>query len=146
MGINYEDLEEVCQTLGMKLQEYNDRIRKDGGNVTESDLKILDMLTHAIKSVKTTMAMMDSSSYDGGSYGRSYGNGSYNNGGGMSGRYYNRSGARGRYAARDSMGRYSGADQNEEIITQLQEIMQEAPDDQTRKEFEKLIRKLENMG
>ena len=142
MGINYEDLEEVCHTLGMKLQEYNDRIRKDGGNVTESDLKILDMLTHAIKSVKTTMAMMDSSSYEGGSYGngRSYGNG------GMSGRYYNRSGGRGRYADRDSMGRYSGADQYEEIITQLQDIMQEAPDDQTRKEFEKLIRKLENMG
>lgn len=155
MGVKYEDLEEICETLGYKLKEANDRIRKSGGDVTDSDIALLDKLTHAIKSVKTTMAMMDPEGYsfEGGGMG---GNNGGNAMGGRSGgryderydnRYPGRSYARGRgqNARRDSMGRYSRSGGNEEIIEQLREIMQDAPDDKTRSEFERMISKLESM-
>lgn len=148
MGMRYEDLEEMCHTLGEKLSEANDKIRATNGDLTGGDLEFVDRLTHAIKSIKTTMAMMDAEeySYDGMSGNRSGYNSGRNGNSGRSyrgGRSYAR--GRGRYANRDSMGRYSGADQNEEIVEQLREIMQDAPDDQTRKEFEKMITKLESM-
>ena len=145
MGLKYEDLEELYQTLGHKVAEANDKIRMSNGDITGADLEYVDRLSHALKSIKTTMAMMEAE--DGG---YSYDSG---NMGGTSGRYYNngRSAARGRNAKRDSMGRYSrsrgysGADENDGIIEQLREIMQDANDEKTRQEFEKMIRRLESM-
>ena len=62
---------------------------------------------------------------------------------GMSNRYSrNRSYARGRTnAPRDRMGRYSGSSMADE----LRELMEDAPDEQTRQEFQKFIRKIEAM-
>lgn len=148
MGVRYEDLEDICETLGTKLEDANERIRKAGGEVTDGDIALLDKLTHAIKSVKTTMAMMDPEGYSREGYARDGQGGSQ---GGHSGRYDNRypghSSARGRDAKRDSMGRYSRSDGggNEEIVAQLREIMQDAPDDKTRREFDRMIFKLETM-
>lgn len=85
-----------------------------------------------------------------------YGGGSYARGGrgdqsrNMRGGSY-RSYARGRggNARRDSMGRYSREDgystANDEMIDELHELMQEAPDEQTRKEFQKFIQRIESM-
>lgn len=146
MGIKYEDLEELCETVGHKIQEANDKIRMSNGDLTGGDIDYVDKLAHTLKSIKTIMAMIDAED-DG--YSRENGS----NMGGTSGRYYNRSYARGRgsYAKRDSMGRYSrsrygysGAD-NEDMIEQLRELMNEAPDDKTRQEFQKFISKVESM-
>lgn len=55
---------------------------------------------------------------------------------------------RGRNARRDSMGRYSsegGYSGNEEMIEELYGLMEDAPDEKTRKEIEKLAKKLEMM-
>ncbi len=55
---------------------------------------------------------------------------------------------RGRNAKRDSRGRYaseSGYSGNEEMLEELYGLMEEAPDDKTRKEFEKFIKKVEMM-
>ena len=80
----------------------------DEGQITTGNLEIIDKLTHSIKSIDTIMAM-EESGYSGrgysrnGSYGRSYGKGyedDYSRG-----NSYAR--GRGRYARRDSMGRYS---------------------------------------
>ena len=83
MGIRYEDLEEMCETLSGKISEANDKIRQTSGDLTGGDLEYIDRLTHALKSIKTIMAMEDGgNSY--GSYGNSYGNGNYSGNGGYS--------------------------------------------------------------
>lgn len=55
---------------------------------------------------------------------------------------------RGRNAKRDSRGRYAseaGYAGNEEMIAELYGLMEDAPDEKTRKEFEKFIKKVEMM-
>ena len=138
MGLMYEDLEELCETIGNKIAEANQKIRDGQGDLTGGDLEYIDKLTHAMKSIKTTMAMMDAeySNDDGmhNDYSRRY-----------SGRRYSRdnySTARGRNARRDSMGRYS---RDDGMVEELRMLMQDAPDDQTRKEFQKFISKIEQM-
>lgn len=49
---------------------------------------------------------------------------------------------------RDSMGRYSregGYSRNDEMISELREMMEGAPDDRTREEIQRLISKMEQM-
>ena len=139
----YDDLSELCETLSDELKKTNQKLEKSGGVMTSGDLEYIDKLTHALKSVKTTKAMMES-----GYSGRSYNDGSYagmNNEGRRSYRSYDqgRSYARGRNARRDSMGRYSR--DNDEMIMELRELMEDAPDEETRMEFQKFIQKVEKM-
>ena len=144
MGLKYEDLEELCDTVGQKITEANDKIRMSNGDLTGGDIDYVDKLTHTLKSIKTTMAMMDAEGYSGG-YGMS---GNYGMDG-NSGRYHPYySGARGRGAKRDSMGRYSrnrGYSGDDEMIEQLHQLMEQAPDDRTRQEFQRFINKVESM-
>lgn len=126
----YEDLEEMCEVLAEELNKTNDKLEKSGGQISAGDIEYIDKLTHGIKSIKTTIAMMESDSDH--SYAR--GRGSY---------------ARGRNARRDSMGRYSREQgysmANDGMVMELRELMQDAPDDQTKREFQKFIRKIEQM-
>jgi hypothetical protein len=138
------DLHEMCETLSHELGEANDKISKSGGKLSGSDLDYVDKLTHALKSIKTTIAMVeaeDGSSYSDGSY-RMYPHwNSYNDGMG------NGSYARGR-ARRDSMGRYSsrGYSRDQEMVSELRELMNDAKDERTRQEFQRFISKIEQMG
>ena len=59
MGLSYEDLEELCETVGHKIKEANDKVRMSNGDLSGGDVEFLDKLTHMLKSIKTTMAMMD---------------------------------------------------------------------------------------
>lgn len=142
MNVRYEDLEELCQTLGEKISEANDKIRTASGDLTGGDLEYIDKLTHALKSIKTTMAMMETEGYshDGGYSGNYSGNHS-----GNYSRYYpGRSYASGR--RRDSMGRYSrgySRGENEEVVEQLRSAMESAPDDKTRQDIQKIISRME---
>ena len=52
---NIEDLHELCETLSREVGEANDKIRTAGGKLTAGDLEYIDKLTHALKSVKTTL-------------------------------------------------------------------------------------------
>lgn len=116
-----DNLYEICETLDRELTEANEKIRQAGGKLSAGDLEVIDKITHSIKSVKTTISMLEegypreySRDYGGGSSmargrsGRSYDGRSYD-GGGMSG-------ARGANARRDSMGRYSRGDETEEEL------------------------------
>lgn len=140
-----KDLYDMCEVLSRELSEANEKIRQAGGKMSGPDLDYLDKLTHALKSIKTTIAMMEAEENEGASgrmypyYGGSYNDGSYNGGS-----YRGRSSyARGRMnARRDSMGRYSGDDN---MVAELRELMRDAPDEQTRKEFERFIQKIERM-
>ena len=123
----YEDLEELCETTANELKEANKKIRAAGGKVSPSDIDFADKLTHMIKSIKTTMAMMDAE--------------------GGSNAYMGRSS----YARRrDSMGRFSRADRSyadraydDGMMAQLRELMDDAPDEMTRQKFQKFITEME---
>ena len=162
------ELHEMCETLGRALKKANEKIRTSGGELSASDVDYVNKLTHAMKSIKTTIAMMeaeemdDGGSYGDGSYrmGYSRDGGSYRDGGPYDGGSYDsRSYARGRgrNARRDSMGRYSsrgysrddgysrdgGYSGHGEMVDELRSLMQDAPDEQTRQEFQRLIQKME---
>ena len=147
----YEDLTEICEVLADELNKTNDKLEKSGGQISAGDLDYIDKLTHALKSVKTTKAMMEAEdegySYDDMSY-RDGMHNSYNRGGSYRGNSYARMGrGRGPNARRDSMGRYSsrGYSRDDDMIMELRELMQDAPDEHTRKEFQKFISKMESM-
>lgn len=151
----HKDLTELCEMLSRALKEANEKLRNAGGKMSTSDLDYVDRLTHSLKSIKTTIAMMEAEEMDDGSYG----DGSYRmrgysrDGGSYRGSYDSGSYARGRgrYANRDSMGRYSSRDGysrdgysgHGDMVEELRGLMEMAPDDATRQEMQRMIQKLE---
>lgn len=133
-----DDLKHMCEILEEELANVNKKVDKSGGVLSGDDISYIDKLTHSIKSIKTTIAMVEAE--DGGSYA----DGSY----GMYPHWnYGGSYARGRNARRDSMGRYSsrGYSMDDDMITELRELMQNAPDERTKQEFKRFIEKIERM-
>lgn len=113
------ELHEMCETLTRELEDANEKIRNSGGTLSGSDLDYVDKLTHALKSVKTTLAMVESE--------------------GESGMYpYYRNSYRGRYSSR-------GYSRDDDMISKLRELMNNAPDEKTRQEFKRFIDKIERM-
>lgn len=132
-----KDLHELCETLSEAIREANEKIRSSGGKLTSGDTTYIDQLTHALKSVKATIAMMEDEGYSG-YYPMSYDN----QGGNRSYRSYARRDSRGRYSGRYSREGYSrGGD----MVTELRELMQDAPDERTKDEFRRFISKIESM-
>lgn len=123
--------------------------KSDKGKLSMAEMEYADMLTRIKKNLLKTdemtgegefsMAIDPYRSYARGD--RSYRRSNRNND--MS---YAR--GRGRNANRDAMGRYSSEGYSmgaEDMVEQLRDMMEEAPDEMTRKEFEKFIRKMEQM-
>lgn len=142
-----ETLYELCETISRELDECNEKIRQAGGKLSAGDVDYIDKLTHALKSIKTTVAMMEAEG-DGysGRYYPMYG-GSYNDGRSYRGGSY----ARGRMnARRDSMGRYSGergysrADGLEEMLGEMRDMMGDLPEEK-RREVQRFVEKMERM-
>lgn len=155
-----DELEKVCEAVVKTLAKANRKIEETGGELTAGDVDYVDKLTHALKSIKTTLAMEEyADDYSNDSMGGSYrGNGSYNRGSGermyrdgesYEGGSYAR--GRGRNAKRDSMGRYSSErgysydDAKSEMIERLHEVMESAPDETAKREVKKLVEKMEQM-
>ena len=132
------DLHQMCDTLSRELGEANDKIRQGGGKLSGSDLDYVDKLTHALKSIKTTIAMIEAE--DSGSYAAYPDANSY--------RGSNASYAGRRYSHRENMGRYSsrGYSRDNGMVAELRELMEEAPDERTRQEFQRFISKIEQMA
>lgn len=163
------ELYELKETLCEELKEY---ARK--GKMSAGDLEVVDKLSHSIKNLDKIIEAYEEMEYSEESYARGGGRGgqgggrggnrgggqsnrggSYEGGGrgGQSGRgsyegggsyesYESYARGRGRNARRDSMGRYSRA---EDMVMELRELMEDAPDERTRKEFERFIQKVEQM-
>ena len=137
---SYEKIKEMlCEEL--------ETIAKKG-ELTAGSLDTVDKLTHAIKSIETIIAMNEYNdgysnrgSYDGNMNGNSYAR-RYTRDGSMDG---GNSYARYGNVRRDRMGRYSRDEANDEIISRLHEVMEEAQNEQTKQEIRKLINKMENM-
>lgn len=144
------ELYELKEALCNELKEYSRKNKMGAG-----DLEVVDKLAHAIKNLDKIIEKYDEGEYSEESYamgrqtgrnGQSYRGtyiGSYENRGRQSGRGSYESYARGRNARRDSMGRYSS--DNDMMVEELRELMEESPDEKTRTEFERFIKKLENM-
>ena len=131
---NIEDLHELCETISREIGEANEKIRKAGGKLSGEDLTYLDKLTHTLKSLKTTIAMMEAEDGESGRYSMPH-YGSYNYGGS-----YRR--------GRDSMGRYTsrrGYSYDDGMIEELRSLMESAPDERTKSEFRQFIAKMEKM-
>ncbi len=132
-----ETLHKLCEALIEELEEYSKKIEKADG-MSAGDLEAVDKLSHALKSVKTTLAMMESddgNSYRGGNsnrympwYGTSYEGG---RGRGMS------SARRGRTGRNQYSGGYSYAE--EEFEMALQEAMNAAPDERVREKLQRIM-------
>ena len=126
-----KDLHEMCETLSSELADMNEKIKSAGGKMSAGDLEAVDKLTHAIKSIKSTVAMMEDEGYSG----------YYPMGGSYRGSYRGRS-----YATRrDSRGRYSGERgySRNDLADKVRDLIEDAPDDRTRQEMERLLSKLE---
>ena len=124
---------ELKETLCKELEEYG---RK--GKMNAGDLDVIDKLSHTIKNLDKIIE-----NYDGEYSNRGYSmrGGNYNVRGEYSNRYDD-----GRYSMarkRDAMGRYSS--HNDMMIQELRELMEDAPDERTRHEFEQFIKKMEMM-
>ena len=131
------DLYELKDVLLKELKEYGKK-----GEMSAGSLDVVDKLSHTIKNLCKIIDDMEDEQYstDGGMMNRPYRN-SY----GERDRSYAR--GRGRNARRDAMGRYSsdGYSQTGEMVQELRELMQDAPDDRTRQEFQRFIQKIEQM-
>lgn len=137
-----EQLHELCESVMREVEKTNEKLRIAGGELSAGDMEYLDKLTHTLKSLKTTIAMMEaeddgySSEYgysqnyyaQGGNRGRGG-----NRGGRMSNRSYTGSYARQR---RDSMGRYS---RDEDFKGMLEDAMEEAPNESIRQQLRSVL-------
>ena len=130
------ELYELKDKLMKELEEYG-----GGGDLSAGSLEIVDKLTHTIKNLCKIIESMDdegSSFYPiDGAY-----EGAYEGGSNRRGSYRGES-----YRRRDSMGRYArnGYSRNNDMVDKLRGMMQDAPDERSRQELQKLIGKMENM-
>ena len=130
------ELYDLKEMLCKELEDYG---RK--GELSAGSLDIIDKLAHTVKNIDKIIEM-----YDGG---QSMAMGPNYNGGnsyGMGGYYDGNSYARGRgaYARRDSMGRYSSAGYSRggDMMDKMQEIINEAPDERTRQDLQRIMDKM----
>ena len=108
------------------------------GEISGSNLEAIHMILDSIKDA-CKIIMYEEYSEDG----YSYADGDRD----MSEYSYAR--GRGRNAKRDAMGRYSSRGgysmAGDEMIDELRDLMQDAPDEQTRMEFQRFIQRIEQM-
>ena len=115
-------LDYICS----ELEDLERKVNK-GDSLTMAEVQYMDTLLHAKKNLLKTEEMMD----DG-----------YSNDRGYSREY--RASGRGRNARRDSQGRYADRGySNDNMADQLRGMMDDAPDDSTRKELQRFIDKIE---
>lgn len=145
-----KELYDMKETVGHKIAQANKKIKANGGDIANDDVDIVDKLSHSIKSLVTTCAMLEAEEDDDGYSGRyapmwnpgiSYGHmgretrENYSrDGGGNNGGY-----SRNRYS-RENRNGYS---RTGDMMDQLRQMMDEAPDETTRMEIRKLMDKME---
>lgn len=130
-----------------ELEDLERKVSKDG-KLSMAEVQYMDTLAHAKKNLMKGEEMSEEG-YSGMMYPRYYGDDrmdgrSYADGRSYEGRSY----ARGRGRRRDSMGRYSSRGYSmaaDDMMDELRELMEKAPDDMTKREFKKFIDKIETM-
>ena len=139
-----KEIRELKETVGNEIAEANKEIKKAGGDLNTGDIEMIDKLTHALKSLVTTCAMLEADEdyseryepmgpYYGGGYSRRERRDTRP---GYSGNYGGYARNDSRFGRENRNGSYSrGMDWNE----QLRQMMDEAPDEATRMDIKKLM-------
>lgn len=122
----------------MLSQEIDEITKK--GELTAGSLDTVDKLTHSLKSIDTIIAMHGG---DDEYSQRGYSNTDGHMGGGYSGNYPRYYYAKNGNQRRDSRGRYSRDDGREQMIEQLRDMMNDAPDDHMREAIRKCVEQME---
>lgn len=135
-------LYELKEKLMRELEDYS-----ENGKFSKDDVESIKYITSSIDHICNIVEDEEERNMEG-QGGNSY-RGSYTRGGGNMRRSYRGSYARGRGAKRDAMGRYSSEGGysmgTEDMVMELRDLMEDAPDERTRKEFERFIQKIEGM-
>ena len=150
-----KEVYDLKETVGHKIPQAHKKIKANGGDIANDDVEIIDKLTHSLKSLVTTCAMLEAESDDGGYSGRyapmwnpgiNYGYAREHRDDGNSYEYRDGYGGnRGGYSRnRYSRENRNGYSRTGDMADQLRQMMDEAPDDMTRNEIRKLMDKMEN--
>lgn len=130
------ELKELKETISNEIAEANKEIKKAGGDLNSGDIEMIDKLTHAMKSLVTTCAMLEAED-DG--YSGDYPPVSWSRRNGRDG-YSGSYGGYARRNSRESRNGYSRMDWNE----RLRMMMDEAPDEQTRMDIKRMMDRMGN--
>ena len=128
-----KELYDLKEMLCKELKEYGEK-----GEMTAGTLDVVDKLAHTVKNLDKIIEVYEDEGYSG--HYPYYMDGSYDDGMNRNGSYRGRSYAGRRNARRDSMGRYS----REGLADKMRDLMDEAPDERTRQEIQRMIEKFEN--
>ena len=126
-----EELYKLKKMLCKELEQYGDK--KD---LSAGSLEVVDKLAHSVKNICKIIEMYDDSDYSNRAYN------SYDEGNSMApyGRRYNRDNS---YANRHYVrGHYSRAN---DLVEQLRDMEDEAPNNHIRQEIHRLVEKMETM-
>lgn len=149
------EIYELKDMLCEELEKYGSK-----GDLNTGELEIVDKLAHAVKNLGKIIEMADEEEYSGemmggGSYQRGGQGGNRGGGGSYRGGSYRGSYARGDGRSRGGGNNPTGRNQYsrergysraaDDMVEQLRDMMEEAPDQQTRKEIQRLITKMEQM-
>lgn len=124
-----QELYDLKDMLCKELKQYAQK-----NELSASNLDVVDKLAHAVKNLDKIIEGYEGGSYASDRYSRGYMNdGSYARG-------------RGSNARRDSMGRYSrGYSRDHEMVSELRDLMQDAPDEGIKQDIQRVIQKIESM-
>lgn len=133
------DIYDLKEVVAHEIGNTNKRIQDAGGKINIVDVDLIDKLSHSIKSLVTTCAMLEAEEDEGG-YSERYmkADGAYS--GRKMQRGYSRTGEtlpndRG-YSSRYSRNGYS---RHGDLSMKLRQLMDEAPDEMTRMEIKNLM-------
>ena len=117
----------LCNYIKNELTEFDRKAAASANGLTVQELEYVDLLGHIKKSLLAVDAMENPDDY--GTYGNDYARGNYSKAG------------RGRYARRDSQGRYSASRmyRDGDIKEDLYELMDKAPNEHVRHKLEEIV-------
>lgn len=141
-------MHKLCEYIDKELEELEHKAGV-GQKLSAGEIQYGDMLAHFKKSLLTNDAMEgyddDYSNENRSMRGRSNRGNSYDYNSYRDNRGNSYARGRNSNARRDSMGRYSRDDAVDEMVDELEELMEKAPDEQTKKEFRRFISKVQAM-
>ena len=128
---------ELCEYIEHELEELNEKLRANNGQMGDREIEWLKNLTESKVNLMCAIEKLEEKEGHSGTHwdDRPYGTmARRSHGRTMENR---RSGTR-----RDSMGRYTRDDAREDFIYEAEELMNRAPDEQTRMKFERMLNEL----
>lgn len=131
-------LYELKEKLMRELEDYS-----ENGKFSKEDVEAIKYITSAIDHICNIMEDADEEGYSGGMGGYAYadgGRGGNRGGGGRSNRSYAR--GRGGNARRDSRGRYSSEGYSYEFKADLEELMQDAPNERVKMKLREVMQEV----